>query len=159
MANTITVALKGRCRMKDMAGKQVSIQYTIILEGDIVIDSNIEQAPLTYIHGTNQMFPVLEKAIEEMKIGEEKTVEVKPEDGYGQHNPEMMKEVDKEMVPHEARKVGAKLQSTDSKGRPVHPFVAEIKGDKIVLDFNHPLAGKTAYYDIKLLGVHDTPED
>ena len=145
--------------MKDMQGKQVSIRYTIRLEGDFIIDSNLEQAPLTYIHGSNQIFPVLERALEEMKIGEERTVEVKPEDGYGHHNPSLMKEVDKEMVPEEARKVGAKLQSVDSKGRPVHPFVAELKGEKIVLDFNHPLAGKTAYYDIKLLGVHDTPQE
>ena len=145
--------------MENMEGKQVSIQYTIRLEGDFLIDSNIEKAPLTYIHGAGQIFPVLERALEEMKLGEERTVEVKPEDGYGHHNDALMKEVDVDMVPPEARKVGAKLQSVDSKGRPVHPFVVEVREDKIVLDFNHPLAGKTAYYDIKLLGVHEAPAE
>lgn len=144
--------------MKDMAGKQVSIAFTIRLEGDIAIESSIGKEPLTYIHGTGQIFPVLERALEDMKLDEIRIVEVKPEEGYGHYNPDAMKEVDKNLVPPDALKVGSKLQSIDSKGRPVHPFVHEIKEDKVVLDFNHPLAGKTAYYEVKLLGVHDAPE-
>jgi len=145
--------------MSNLSGKQVTIEYIIRLSNQIAIDSNIGREPLTYIHGTGQIFPILEKNLEEMKLGETRVVEVKPEDGYGFHNPDATKEVDKSLIPPEALKVGSKLKSVDSSGRPVHPFVAEIKEDKVVLDFNHPLAGETAYYEIKLLGVHDLPDE
>lgn len=64
-------------------GKTISIEYTLKLEDKTVVDSNVGGGPLTYIHGSHQIIPGLEKALEGMKIGDIKEVTVKPEEGYG----------------------------------------------------------------------------
>lgn len=64
-------------------GKTISIEYTLKLEDKTVVDSNVGGGPLTFIHGSHQIIPGLEKALEGMKIGDIKEVTVKPEEGYG----------------------------------------------------------------------------
>ena len=64
-------------------GKEISIEYTLKLEDQSVVDSNVGGAPLVYVQGSNQIIPGLETAMEGMKTGENKQITVKPEEGYG----------------------------------------------------------------------------
>jgi len=95
-----------------------------------------------------------------MKAGDSKQVTVAPEQGYGEVNPQAIQEVPIDQIPPDARKVGVQLQGKDGQGRMVHPTVTEIKEQVVVLDFNHPLAGKTLYFDVKVLDIKaaSTPE-
>jgi FKBP-type peptidyl-prolyl cis-trans isomerase 2 len=80
-------------------------------------------------------------------------IEVTPEEGYGPVDPQKRQEVDKTKIPEEARKIGAKLTGQTPDGKMVFAQVSEIKDNTIVLDLNHPLAGKKLFFDIKLLKV------
>jgi FKBP-type peptidyl-prolyl cis-trans isomerase SlyD len=88
-----------------------------------------------------------------MKAGESKQVTVAPEQAYGEVNPQAIQEVPIDQIPPDARKVGVQLQGKDGQGRMVTPKVTEVKEQVVVLDFNHPLAGKTLYFDVKILDV------
>ncbi|MDZ7379974.1 MAG: peptidylprolyl isomerase [candidate division KSB1 bacterium] len=136
-----------------MEGKRVSLEYTLTLDDKSVVESNVGAAPLTYTHGTKQLIPGLEKALEGMTIGETKQVTVAPAEGYGETDPQAVQEVQKQLLPPEALKVGTRLQGRTPSGRTVFPLVAEIKEDTVVLDFNHPLAGKTLHFDVKVVDI------
>jgi len=139
--------------------KQVSIEYTLKLEDDSVVDSNVDADPLTFVHGSGQIIPGLEKELEGMKAGESKQVVVSPEEGYGESNPKALVEVAKEKIPETALKVGTMLQGQSADGGSVYARVAEIKESTVILDHNHPLAGKTLHFDVKVIDVSDAPTD
>lgn len=140
------------------SGLQVSIEYTLKLDDKTVLDTNIGSEPLTYIQGPLKILPGLEKALDGMRIGESKHVIVKPEDGYGLIDKGAFIEVSKEQLPKEELKIGTNLQAKDNTGRVIYARVSEIKEKTVVLDFNHPLAGKTLYFDVKVLDIQETHE-
>jgi FKBP-type peptidyl-prolyl cis-trans isomerase SlyD len=139
-------------------GKQVSVEYTLTLEDNSKIDSNVGKEPLVFVLGDHQIIPGLEKQLVGMKTGENKHIEVTPEEGYGPVDPQRKQEVDKTKIPEEARKIGAKLTGQTPDGRPVFAQVAEVKDNTVVLDLNHPLAGKKLFFDVKMLKVEDAPK-
>ena len=134
-------------------GKVISLEYTLKLEGNQVVDTNVGKDPLTYTQGTNQIVPGVESALEGMTVGQAKHVVVAPSDGYGDRNPNAFHEVPKEKVPKDIL-VGTQLRGKDTAGRDVRPIVTEIKDDTVLLDFNHPLAGKTLFFDLKVVNIH-----
>lgn len=134
-------------------GKVISLEYTVKLEGNEVIDTNVGKDPLTYTQGAKQLVAGVESALEGMTVGEAKQVVVAPSDGYGDRDPNALHEVPKEKVPKEVR-VGTQLHGKDTSGRDVRPIVTEIKDETVLLDFNHPLAGKTLFFDLKVVNIH-----
>jgi FKBP-type peptidyl-prolyl cis-trans isomerase 2 len=88
-----------------------------------------------------------------MHAGDEKKVVVKPEDAYGPVVPNAQTEVPKDAVPKEGLKVGTALMARSGSGETRPVVVKEIKESTVVLDLNHPLAGKTLFFDVKVLGV------
>lgn len=144
---------KGGSKLVVSNGKQVSLEYTLKLADKSVLESNVGREPMTYTHGAHEIVPGLEKALEGMAVGDEKRVEVKPADGYGDVDPKAFQEVKKSQVPENAWKVGTQLEAKSPDGQSMFPRVAEVKRDTIVLDFNHPLAGKTLFFDIKILDI------
>jgi FKBP-type peptidyl-prolyl cis-trans isomerase SlyD len=135
------------------AGKEVSLEYTLRLENEEVVESNVGDQPLKYIHGKNQIIPGLESALEGMQVGESKEVTVLPENAYGPVMPEAFQEVPRDRIPADAQQVGARLQGRDPNGQVVHARVAQVKDESLVLDFNHPLAGKTLVFAVKVVAV------
>jgi FKBP-type peptidyl-prolyl cis-trans isomerase SlyD len=138
-------------------GSQVALEYTLSDESGTVIESNKGKQPLSYIHGKSQIIPGLEKELSGMKVGEEKQIQVKPEDGYGPVNPDAFQEVPKDKLPPEALKVGAMLMAQSSHGQGIPVRVHEIKDTTVIVDFNHPMAGKTLSFDVKVSEIK-TPE-
>jgi FKBP-type peptidyl-prolyl cis-trans isomerase SlyD len=145
---------KGEKAMTVSQGKEVSIEYTLKLEDKTVVDTNVGSEPLTYTQGANEIIPGLEKQLEGMKAGDTKQVEVKPAEGYGEVIQEAFQEVKREQVPENV-KIGDLLQGQDPNGQRIQARVTEIKDKTVVLDFNHPLAGKTLYFDVKILKVQE----
>ena len=137
------------------SGKQVSIEYTLSIEPEGVVDSNVDSDPLTYIQGAQQIVPALEKALEGMQIGETTEISISPQDGYGERSEKAFREVDKSLVPEEARKVGIVVQGRDNSGGVVNARVAEVKDETVILDLNHPLAGKTLQFNVKVLDIQE----
>ena len=77
-------------------------------------------------------------------------MQVKPEDGYGPVNPKAFQEVAKEKIPPEALKVGTVLMAQGPQGQGIPVRVHEIKDTTVIMDFNHPMAGKTLSFDVKI---------
>ncbi len=134
-------------------GKQVSLEYTLKLDDKSVLESNVGKEPMTYTQGAHEIVPGLEKAMEGLAVGDHKHVEVKPADGYGAVDPKAFQEVKKTQIPETAWKVGTQLEAKGADGESMFPRVTEVKSDTVVLDFNHPLAGKTLFFDIKVLDI------
>ena len=139
--------------------KQVSIEYTLKLDDDSVVDTNVKGDPLTFVFGSGKIIPGLEKELEGMKVGDNKKVTVSPEEGYGESNPKALVEVEKDKIPEGALKVGAMLQGQSAEGAEVYARVSEVRESTVVLDHNHPLAGKTLHFDVKITGVSDAPKE
>ena len=137
------------------SGAEVSIEYTLKLDDKSVFDTNVGAEPLTFVQGSRQIVPGLEKALEGMKVGESKQVTVQPEEGYGPVQKEAVMEIGKDKIPGEAQQVGAQVQGRTGDGRVVRARVTEIKDSTVVLDFNHPLAGKRLHFDVKVLGIQE----
>ena len=152
-------SMAGKAQSQEISsGKQISIEYTLTLEDETVVDSNVGAEPLTFIQGSHNIIPGLENSLDGMKIGDSKQVTVKPEDAYGPVNKDAVSEVEKDQIPQESLKVGTVLQGQNPDGQIIIARVVEIKEDTVLLDYNHPLAGKTLFFDIKILDVQDAPE-
>lgn len=137
-------------------GKKIKMDYTLTVN-DEVMETSVGKEPLEFTFGDHSIIPGLEKGIEGMKIGEEKTVTVDPKDGYGEVDPKGFKEFPKNKMPANAPalKVGMVLEAQSPDGENFPAVISEVKGDTVVLDFNHPLAGKQLTFKIKILNVSD----
>jgi len=142
---------KGEALVKD--GATVSLEYTLSGEDGKLIESNKGKEPLRYVDGRSQIIPGLEKALEGMKAGTEKKVTVKPEDAYGPVDPTAVREVPKENIPADSLKAGATLFAKNTEGEMFPVRVKEVKDKTVVIDMNHPLAGKILVFDVKIIDV------
>ena len=129
-------------------GLKVTLEYTLTLPDRTVADSNVGQPPFSYTQGAHQIVPGLEKALTGMKAGQSKHVEVAAQEGYGAYDQKARVTVEKGRVPAGV-KTGDLLQSAD--GRTVK--VLEVEEKTVLLDLNHPLAGKNLTFDVKILKV------
>lgn len=136
-------------------GKRVSIEYTLSIEEEGVVDSNVGSDPLTFVQGNQQIVPALEKALEGMEVGATTEISISPQDGFGDRSEEAFQEVSKSLLPEEARKVDTVVQGHDQDGGVVNARVAEVRDETVVLDLNHPLAGKTLQFSVKILDIQE----
>lgn len=157
MTALVTAAEKAKNDNIVKDGMLVSIEYTLKGTDGKVIDSSKGKEPLKYVHGQKSMIPGLEKELTGMKVGGEKNVTVKPEDAYGQINPNGFQEIPKEKIPPNALKVGAVLQGQDDQGHPMLARIKEVKEKTVVIDMNHPMAGKTLVFNVKIVDIQPAP--
>jgi FKBP-type peptidyl-prolyl cis-trans isomerase SlyD len=129
-------------------GMKVTIEYKLILPDKSVADSNVGQAPFSYTQGAHEIVPGLEKAMVGLKAGDKKRIAVPAAQGYGAYDAKAKVSVEKTKVPA-GIKVGQILRSAD--GRPVK--VEKVEEHTVVIDLNHPLAGKDLIFDINVLNV------
>lgn len=134
-------------------GSLVSLEYTLSDEKGKVIESNKGKGPLSYTQGRGQLIPGLEKELLGMKVGATKHVRVKPEDGYGPINSKAFQEIPKEKIPAQALKVGTMLIAKNAQGQGMPVRVHKVKEKTVVLNYNHPMAGKTLSFDVKVLDI------
>ena len=135
-------------------GDNVSVHYTGKLEDGSVFDTSLAEGrePLTVTLGQGQLIPGFENGLIDMTTGEIKTIEIEPENAYGDVNPQLMNEIPLSQVP-EGVKTGDMLQGQNQFG-PVNVVVKEIKEETVVLDMNHPLAGKKLIFDLEVVSVN-----
>jgi FKBP-type peptidyl-prolyl cis-trans isomerase SlpA len=139
-------------------GDTVSVNYTGKLEDGTIFDSSLVEGrePLNAVLGQGQLISGFEKGLLEMSVGEKKTVEIEHTEAYGEIIKEMIIEVAKNQVP-ENIEVGHMLQGNGPMG-PVNVKVVEIKDDVVIIDGNHPLAGKKLIFDLEVMGIEPSTE-
>ncbi len=134
-------------------GSIVSIEYTLTDDAGAVLDTNVGKEPLTFIEGAGQIVKGLEKEMNGLKVGDQKKVQVKPEEGYGLPDKKAFHEIPRDKIPPEGQKPGAMLMTKAPDGRAIPMRVHEVKDKTIVVDLNHPLAGKTLNFDVKVKDI------
>tara|TARA_R110000822_G_scaffold55617_3_gene141195 strand:+ start:29 stop:454 length:426 start_codon:yes stop_codon:yes gene_type:complete len=131
----------------------VTVHYTGKLEDGTIFDSSLTEGrePLSTTLGQGSLIQGFEKALIDMIEGEKKTVNIPSSEAYGGINPTLVVEVPKDRVP-EGVEEGAMLQTMTQQG-PMNVLVKEIKEDVVVIDANHPLAGKDLIFDLEVISV------
>ncbi len=132
-------------------GSKVKVHYTGKLANGKVFDTSVEKDPLEVVVGQSGLIKGFEEGLMGMKEGEKKTIELIPEDAYGQLIEGRTQEVEKSILPEEIQ-VGMALQANGEVGTMV-VTVKEIKEETVVLDANHPLAGKDLIFELEVLEV------
>lgn len=139
----------------------VSLDYVLTLENGQEVDRSEDNAPLEYLHGHNNIIPGLESELEGLNIGDQKSVTVQPERGYGERNPEGVAEYPREVFPPSREmQVGEAIMMRDSEsGEKFQAYITEIRPESVLLDFNHPLAGETLHFEVKIADLREPTEE
>jgi peptidylprolyl isomerase len=135
-------------------GDKVRIHYTGTLSDGSTFDSSEGRDPLEFTVGSGEIIPGLDKEVEGMAVGEAKSVTVAAAEAYGDHDPGRTQAVPRDQVPdHIPLDIGTQLQLQTPDGQAVAVSVAEVTEDEVVLDANHPLAGKDLNFAVELVEI------
>lgn len=137
--------------MPASTGDTVRVHYRGTLENGEEFDSSEGREPLEFTLGEGCVIPGFEEGVLGLEEGESRTVSIAPEDAYGPRNEELVHNVEADAFAGEAPYVGAAVQLVAPDGSLLDATISEVRGDEVVLDFNHPLAGKTLKFDIQLV--------
>lgn len=137
----------------------VTIEYTLTDTDQHVLDQAGEDKPLAYVHGVGAAIPGLEAALEGKSPGESLQVSVPPEEAYGQRNEDLISTVPREMFEGvDEVKTGMQFQAETENG-PRIVTVVDVEDDQVVIDANHPLAGVTLNFDVRIRDVRGATEE
>ncbi len=143
--------------MRDLAigqGTRVTLHFSLSLDNGDVIDTNFEANPATFTVGDGNLLPGFEKALFGMLEGEHKTLLIKPEDGFGQRNDNNIQEIDRsQFSPDLELSEGLMLSFADAQKTELPGVVRAFDENVVVVDFNHPLAGREILFEVSILKI------
>jgi len=145
--------------MEIAAARVASIHYTLTDDEGRIIDQSRESHPLRYFHGAGNLIPGLEKALAGKRAGDALQVDVRPEEAYGVRNEAMV-----QLLPRQAFQgvdtiePGMQFEAASERG-PLLVTVVEVGEDQVRIDGNHPLAGQTLHFDVRVVDVREATED
>lgn len=138
--------------------KVVTITYRILHEGGELAEQS--DLPIDYIHGTgDDMFPKIEQALEGKQIGDCVEVLLTPQEGFGEHDPNLLFTDDIDNVPAEFRFVGAEPSFENTNGEVMNMHVSKIENGQLTVDANHPFAGKNMRFSVTVVGIRDATRE
>ncbi len=136
------------------AGDTVRIHYTGTLQDGSVFDSSDGRDPLEFELGSGQIIPGLDRAVDGMATGEQKTVTIPSDEAYGDYQSDARQSVPREQIPEDIPlDLGTMLQMQTPDGRAVPVQVADVTEESVTLDANHPLAGKDLTFAVEVVSV------
>ena len=144
--------------MKIAGNKVVTIEYTLSDDTGAVIDSSHAGAPHRYLHGARNIVPGLEDALAGLEAGDRKTVVVSPDRGYGPIQQDLVHSVPRTQFPPGPIKKGMTFHAHSDKG-PALLRVVDVSHQQVIVDANHPLAGKTLRFDVRVIAVRDATSE
>ncbi len=133
----------------------VKVHYTGKLDDGQVFDSSVERGePIKFTMGQGQLIPGFENGIIDMKVNEKKTINIPKEEAYGEIRKELVQEVPKSQLPEDIKpEIGMGLTSQTQNGEEINLVVKDVKEDTIVVDGNHPLAGKDLTFELEVVEI------
>ncbi len=142
---------------KVIKGNKVKVHYTGTLNGGEKFDSSHDRGQtLDFQVGTGQMIKGFDQALLEMEVGQNKKINLKPTDAYGDMKPEAIQEVPKSTFPPNFELTeGGMVEGRTQSGQPMRATVKEVKDSSVILDMNHPLAGKELNFEIELVEIEN----
>jgi FKBP-type peptidyl-prolyl cis-trans isomerase SlyD len=137
----------------------VSFQYLLRNDQQEAVDSSLPDDPLVYLHGNNDLIAGLERALQGKGPGDEFSVVIEPTEGYGDPDPELIQQVNAEEFSDVTIEPGMQLEGEDDDGNMVTISIDKIEGDQVTVNMNHPLAGETLHFDIKVESVREASNE
>jgi peptidylprolyl isomerase len=135
-------------------GDTVKVHYTGSMPDGQVFDTSREREPLQMTIGAGEIVPGFEEAVVDMGVGETKTVDLAPEEAFGQRNEEMVAVVERSQIPENIEvEPGQMLTVRTEDGQTFDVTVTDVSGDAVTVDGNHPLAGQDLRFEIELLEI------
>ena len=135
-------------------GDTLHLHYKGTLDDGTVFDSSEGRDPLSFELGSGQIIPGLDVGVTGMAVGEKRTVRVEAAEAYGEHHPDRVQAVDRANVPdHIPTDPGTQLQQQAQDGNSMNVVIVEATDDQLILDANHPLAGKALTFDVELVEI------
>lgn len=131
-------------------GKKVALAYDLTVDGKLVKSIGTTR-PFQYLHGNNEIPAGLEKALRGMKPGDRKRFCLSPKNGFGVENPKSVREIPKSCFPKKDHFIGREVRSAKDGGYVA--TVKEVRKDTLLLDYNHPYAGKKLEYNVYIVAI------
>lgn len=145
---------KGMTMATANKGDTVQIHYTGTLADGSVFDSSEGRDPLSFEVGSGMIIPGLDVAIPGMAVGDKKTVQIPADQAYGPEHPEARQAIPRSELPDDIpQEVGTRLQMQNPEGQVVAVVIAEVTETDIIIDANHPLAGKDLTFQIEMMAI------
>jgi FKBP-type peptidyl-prolyl cis-trans isomerase SlyD len=145
--------------MKITKGIVATLNYVLTIDGEVV-DNTAEKGPVAYLHGYGDIFAKIESALEGQGAGDNVKVQLAAADAYGDYDPKYVDTVPKnEFEGADELYVGQEFNFETENGEIHSIWIKDIKEDEVVIDGNHPLAGKTLEYDFSILEVREADDE
>ena len=139
------------------ANNTVKVHYTGKLSDGQVFDTSEGKEPIEFVLGQGQLIPGFEQGLIDMKVNEKKTITIAKEEAYGEVNDQLIQEIDRANLPQDMEpKVGMGLVSKSPEGQEMNLMIVEVKDASVVIDGNHPLAGRDLVFDLEVVEIKDT---
>ncbi|HXU80876.1 MAG TPA: peptidylprolyl isomerase [Polyangia bacterium] len=132
----------------------VSIEYTLKDDAGEVLDKSEGHGPLVYLHGVGNLVPGLEKALEGKAAGDSLEVTLPPEEGYGQRDEKLLRKIPARKIQDPRPQPGKRYRAQIEDGLRI-VLVTAVSGDYVSVDANHPLAGMTLHFSVKIVAVRE----
>ncbi|MCL4122088.1 UNVERIFIED_CONTAM: hypothetical protein GTU68_010562 [Idotea baltica] len=132
---------------------KITLHFSLSLEDGSLVDSNFDGEPATYLFGDGSLLPGFEEALTGLKPGEEGKFSISPEKGFGQHNPNNVQEFPRKDFDESKLEPGLMLSFADANQAELPGVVVEVDDEIVTIDFNHPLAGHSISFKVKVLSV------
>jgi FKBP-type peptidyl-prolyl cis-trans isomerase SlyD len=133
----------------------VAIDYVLTDGNGEMVDSTQDQEPMVYLHGANNILPVLEDALEGKSLKSRVRIKVSPADGYGKYKEDLVQSIPLSSFPNADQvKVGTQFELDTPQG-PQIATITKVERDEFTLDMNHPLAGETLHFDIEVVDIRE----
>lgn len=136
------------------AGTEVTLHFSLVLEDGAVVDSNFDAQPATFTVGDGKLLPGFEQALFGLVAGDKKSMQIPPEQGFGQPNPNNIQEVKRKNFAADMELAeGLVVSFADANGGELPGVISEIGEEIVKVDFNHPLAGRDITFTVEIVKV------
>ena len=133
-------------------GMSVTLHFSLVLEDGHIIDSNFESEPATFSVGDGNLLPGFESTLMGLVNGDEREFTIPPEQAFGQHNPQNVQAVERGNFDQEELELGAMFSFQNGDGE-LPGVIVDVDDNEVVIDFNHPLAGKNIIFHVKIIDI------
>jgi len=139
---------------------KVTLHFSLATGGDLIIDSTFEKQPATFVMGDGSLLPDFEKLLLGLKMDDEKTFLLPPSEAFGEINPGSIHQIETKQFRNINLSEGLVVAFDGAGKQPMPGVVKKIDGEKVIVDFNHPLAGQAVTFKVKIVNVEsgDVPQ-
>jgi FKBP-type peptidyl-prolyl cis-trans isomerase SlyD len=139
--------------MRVKLGRVISMDYVVRIDTGKVVESSSGHKPIEYLHGSGQILPALERALEGLREGDQASFSIPCEDAYGARKEDNVVSLPRNLFPPEVKLEKGLCLYARASGQSYPITVREVREDMVVVDLNHPLAGERLFFEVNIRGV------